>query len=215
MPRLRTSGMFVSSPGYAPTASSCGAVIGRRRQERHVRRRSHSVQQFHSAGSVKNTTTTAPTTASDGSRRTAAGPVTAAARRRRVVCAAEGGSGGGGGDAGGSPPSAADALAERMAKAKAYKEQREKEAATMDGNAELESIVQEAMARLDKSSEKSAAPIEPEGPREVRVKIMTRDKNYNPFGEDERAVGVEQGDEVFKPEVGGWGGEQTLSLIHI
>ena len=208
---------FASSAGLAP-AASCGAVVARRRDDRHLRRGRRDVHvqspqqsmvMVRGDGMTKNTACagTRATTATVEWVNRSSGR-TGAARRRLVVCAAEGGDAG---DAGGTPPpSAADALAERMAKAKAYKEQREKEAAEMDGNAELESVVQEAMARLNKPSDAgdpAAAPPEPEGPREVRVKIVTRDNNYNPFGEDEQVVGVEKGDDVFKPEVGGWGGE--------
>jgi hypothetical protein len=45
----------------------------------------------------------------------------------------------------------------------------------------------------------------------VKVKIMTRDANYNPFDEDEQVVGFEENNRVYTPEgAAGWtGGEKS------
>lgn len=213
--------MFTSaSVGHARAAASCGAVIGRRRQQQlrgggdEVMSSSSSSPHFLNRRSGNNNPNNHNNNSGRRRRIAAAGHGCGVARRRRVTCAAESGDGdnsGQSGGGGGAPQSAADALAERMAKAKAYKELREKEAGELDGNSELQSVLSEAMARLDAGKGQPTPTPEPEQ-RSVRVKIMTKDNNYNPFAEDEQVVGFEKGDEVFKPEMGGWGGEASTDM---
>ena len=50
----------------------------------------------------------------------------------------------------------------------------------------------------------TTAPTTPKK-REVTVSILTKDGNYNPFDEDERAVGFEVDGSVYKPKVATWG----------
>ena len=96
------------------------------------------------------------------------------------MCAAEGGDGG--------TPSS-DAMAERIAKARAYK---------LGGQSELEDAVTKATV----DAAKRAAGPPPPDKRQVKVTIMTKDNNYNPFDDDEKAVGFEEGDNVYVPSAG-------------
>ena len=73
----------------------------------------------------------------------------------------------------------------------------------MGGKTELESVVSEAVRRVEAGESKPSEPKQ----AQVRVKIMTRDANYNPFDEDEQVVGFEENNRVYTPE--------GLSLIHI
>ena len=88
-----------------------------------------------------------------------------------MACAAETGDG----EAPRADASKSDALAERLAKARAYKAQREKDSLGLDSSAELRSVVTEAVQRLEegKEAEKKKAD-EPTPPQEnaVRVRIM-------------------------------------------
>jgi hypothetical protein len=109
-----------------------------------------------------------------------------------------------------------DARAALLAKAAAYKEAAQKDSKQLGGKTELEEVVSEALRKAE--AEKIANPYKtpnstaPTGPQQVRVKIMTRDQNYDPFDEDERMVGFEENHKVFTPETGAkWsGGEKSV-----
>ena len=73
-------------------------------------------------------------------------------------------------------------------------------------SSEMADAVKEAIARAEraKASANDASSPTPSGPKEVKVKILTRNADYNPFGEDEAVVGREsETGEVFRPEAGG------------
>lgn len=110
--------------------------------------------------------------------------------------------------------SAEDARAALLAKAAAYKKAAEKDSKELGGKAELASVIGETVKKLDEAKDKPAAPAGPPGKREVKVKIMTREKNYNPFDEDEQVVGIEEGQDVYTPEAGAeWGDRNERSAF--
>ena len=75
----------------------------------------------------------------------------------------------------------------------------------MGGKTELESVVSEAVRRVETGETKPSTGETPRGPSQVRVKIMTRDADYNPFDEDEQVVGFEENNRVYTPEgAAGW-----------
>lgn len=78
----------------------------------------------------------------------------------------------------------------------------------MGGKTELESVVSEAVRRVEAGESKPSEPKQ----AQVRVKIMTRDANYNPFDEDEQVVGFEENNRVYTPEgAAGWtSGEKSV-----
>jgi len=81
-----------------------------------------------------------------------------------------------------------------------------KQSASMGKPSEMADAVKEAIARAEraKASANDASSPTPSGPKEVKVKILTRNADYNPFGEDEAVVGREsETGEVFRPEAGG------------
>lgn len=101
------------------------------------------------------------------------------------------------------PADPADARAALLAKAAAYKKAAQQDSAQMGGKTELESVVSEAVRRVETGETKPSD----ETPRQsqVRVKIMTRDADYNPFDEDEQVVGFEENNRVYTPEgAAGW-----------
>ena len=122
---------------------------------------------------------------------------TAASRRRRIRVMTRATDGGEGGEGVAPKPSASDALAERMAKAKAYKESLQ----TPGSKSEMEGAIKEAL---------SSAPAPPK--REVSVTIMTKDDNYNPFDEDEKAVGFETRDNAGQAVAGQRKMQATTSM---
>jgi len=114
-------------------------------------------------------------------------------------------------------PDPADARAALLAKAAAYKKAALEDSKRMGGKAELESVLTETTAALERAKKDGgtdAGDGRPDGKREVRVKIVTREKNYDPFDEDERAVGFEEGRDAFIPEAGAaWGAEEDKSVF--
>jgi len=105
------------------------------------------------------------------------------------------------------PADPADARAALLAKAAAYKQAAQQESKQMGGKSELESVVSEAVRRAESGETKPSEPKQ----TQVKVKIMTRDANYNPFDEDEQVVGFEENNRVYTPEgAAGWtGGEKS------
>lgn len=105
------------------------------------------------------------------------------------------------------PADPADARAALLAKAAAYKQAAQQESKQMGGKSELESVVSEAVRRAESGETKPPEPKQ----TQVKVKIMTRDANYNPFDEDEQVVGFEENNRVYTPEgAAGWtGGEKS------
>lgn len=103
------------------------------------------------------------------------------------------------------PADPADARAALLAKAAAYKKAAQQDSAQMGGKTELESVVSEAVRRVETGETKPSTGETPRGPSQVRVKIMTRDADYNPFDEDEQVVGFEENNRVYTPEgAAGW-----------
>ena len=83
-----------------------------------------------------------------------------------------------------------------LAKAKADKDA-EKKSADADADASGES---------SGSDKKPSEEYVPPAKKEVTVSILTRDSSgYNPFDEDERVVGFETDEAVYKPSVSTWG----------
>ena len=65
-----------------------------------------------------------------------------------------------------------------------------------------------AAAAAEEEEEAAAAAAKTYAPpekRNVTVQILTRDNDYNPFDEDESAVGFETDEAVYKPSVSTWG----------
>ena len=111
--------------------------------------------------------------------------------------------------AGGSGSSAQDAIAARLAKAKEYQAKAKEASKNQGTRAELEETLRQAQERLEEAKK---APTPPPGQKQqVRVKIVTKDNNYNPFDDDERIVGYEEGQTVYKPDTGGWGGDDDFA----
>ena len=111
--------------------------------------------------------------------------------------------------AGGSGSSAQDAIAARLAKAKEYQAKAKEASKNQGTRAELEETLRQAQERLEEAKK---APTPPPGQKQqVRVKIVTKDNNYNPFDDDERIVGYEEGQTVYKPDTGGWGGDNEFA----
>ena len=96
------------------------------------------------------------------------------------------------GGGGGSP--AQDAIAARLAKAKEYQAKAQEASKNMGKKAELQDALREAQERLEEA--KKTPPPPPNQKQQVKVKIVTRDNTYNPFGDDERIVGYEEGQTV-------------------
>ena len=109
--------------------------------------------------------------------------------------------------ASGKPADSTDARAALLAKAAAYKLAAKQDSKQMGGKTELESVVSEAVRRVETGETKPSEPTQ----SQVKVKIMTRDAKYNPFDEDEQVVGFEENNRVYTPEgaVGWAGGEKS------
>jgi tetratricopeptide (TPR) repeat protein len=110
---------------------------------------------------------------------------------------------------GGGGSSAQDAIAARLAKAKEYQAKAQEASKNMGKKAELQDALREAQERLEEA--KKTPPPPPNQKQQVKVKIVTRDNTYNPFGDDERIVGYEEGQTVYTPDTGGWGGDDEFA----
>jgi len=92
----------------------------------------------------------------------------------------------------------AKAYAAELAKARGEASERANGSSEDDGDAKKDA----AASRADAERRK---PRTPPSKREISVQILTRDQDYNPFDADEKAVGFETEDAVYKPKVSTWG----------
>jgi len=92
----------------------------------------------------------------------------------------------------------AKAYAAELAKARGEASERANGSSEDDGDAKKDA----AASRADAERRK---PRTPPSKREISVQILTRDQDYNPFDADEKAVGFEMEDAVYKPKVSTWG----------
>lgn len=96
---------------------------------------------------------------------------------------------------------------DRVRKAKAYAAELAKARAEANGGASGSSE-EGGDGKADAGARDASAnrkPPTPPSKREISVQILTRDQDYNPFDEDEEAVGFEMEDAVYKPKVSTWG----------
>ena len=85
--------------------------------------------------------------------------------------------------------------------AKARSEGRESSTPTSSSNADAD-----ARKRDDDAADAEVdAKFAPPKKREIKVQILTRDQTYNPFDDDEKAVGFETEEATYRPSVSTWG----------